>query len=462
MIKKDDLEDAATTSEREDYETTYKLFLPLAEQGDAKAQCALGFAYANGKGIEQDFDEAIKWYREATKQGDASAQYHLGWMYDTGIGVEQDDEEAVNWFRKAAEQGHSKAQCRMGLMYDTGKGLEQDDEEAVKWYRKAAEQGLAEAQNNLGEMFRDEKNYNEAVKWFRKAAEQGNESGRHNLSRMSNKAQEVAQEDLDRGRDKDGKIEDQVITKLQTLTKIKGNIFYDDIKKFAIQEIKVNVWEELDRGRAILETQDQLNYYWKSHAPMIKNQWETVFKNFKVDSFDDGFEIIDYGCGQGLACFLFLEEFYSDFKKDVSKVKLIDPSSSALQRAKMILECCSSNMQIVDINKKLDDLETKDLETDQNFWKIHLFSNILDIDNFDIFKLFNKIIKSTGDHTFLAVSHDRDFEGGTPRLEDIYSAFTEQKHDHLIINWSKKIKFNCRNRNQSPAICFLIDLKVLE
>ena len=126
----------------------------------------------------------------------------------------------------------------------------------------------------------------------------------------------------------------------------------------------------------------------------------------------------------------------------------------------MILECYSSNLQIVDINKKLDDLETKNLETDQSLWKIHLFSNVLDINDFDIFKLFNKIIENKGKHSFLAVSADRNFKGGTPRLEDAYSALTEKKYDYLKINWSKKEKFKCRNG--SPAIFFAIDLTVLE
>ena len=43
MSKKDDFENAADAFEREDYETAYKLFLPLAEQGDASAQNWLGW-----------------------------------------------------------------------------------------------------------------------------------------------------------------------------------------------------------------------------------------------------------------------------------------------------------------------------------------------------------------------------------------------------------------------------------
>ena len=76
-------------------------------------------------------------------------------------------------------------------------------------------------------------------------------------------------------------------------------------------------------------------------------------------------------------------------RKICSKIKLIEPSSLALNRAKKVLQYYSPNTKIVDINKKLDDLDTKDLETNKNLGKIHLFSNILDIDGFDIAKLFN-------------------------------------------------------------------------
>ena len=114
---------------------------------------------------------------------------------------------------------------------------------------------------------------------------------------------------------------DKVITKLKTLIDLHGNFSYYDVSKFAREDITVDVWSELDRGRAIPETLDQLNYYWQSHAPMIRSQWENVFKICRVDSCVKDVEIIDYGCRDGLASFLFLEKFYSDFKKGISKIK---------------------------------------------------------------------------------------------------------------------------------------------
>ena len=65
---------------RKDYKTAYKLWLPLAEQGDADAQVLLVEMYDKGQGVPQDYKESIKWYRLSAEQGDAIAQYNLGVM----------------------------------------------------------------------------------------------------------------------------------------------------------------------------------------------------------------------------------------------------------------------------------------------------------------------------------------------------------------------------------------------
>ena len=86
-------------TKRGDYQTAFKLWLPLAEQGDAQAQFNLGLMYDKGQGVKQDDVEAVKWYRKAAEQGLAQAQLNLGNMYRTGEGVKQDDVEAVKWYR---------------------------------------------------------------------------------------------------------------------------------------------------------------------------------------------------------------------------------------------------------------------------------------------------------------------------------------------------------------------------
>lgn len=101
--------------ERGDYETAFREFLPLAEQGDADAQFSLGFMYYFGD--RQSFDpgaiplddaEAAKWMRLAAQQGQADAQAYLGLMYANGEGVPQDDVQAYKWFTLAVANSDSK------------------------------------------------------------------------------------------------------------------------------------------------------------------------------------------------------------------------------------------------------------------------------------------------------------------------------------------------------------------
>ena len=71
--------------EEGDYATAIEKLQPLAEQGHAEAQFALGYMYYYGRGVDEDKKEAAKWFRKAKK-------------------------EASKWYRKAAEQGKIEAQ----------------------------------------------------------------------------------------------------------------------------------------------------------------------------------------------------------------------------------------------------------------------------------------------------------------------------------------------------------------
>ena len=99
------LQQGLTAYKQSDYQTAFKLLLPLAEQGDAKAQFNLGLMYETGRGVKQDDFEAVKWYRQAAKQGEKRAQFNLGVRYFNGNGVRQDDEQAKEWFGKACDNG---------------------------------------------------------------------------------------------------------------------------------------------------------------------------------------------------------------------------------------------------------------------------------------------------------------------------------------------------------------------
>ena len=134
----DPLEDGVAAYQRGDFATALRLFQPLAERGDASAQCNIGVMYEQGRGVAQNYREAMRWFRLAAVQGNSSAQSNLGVMYHKGQGIAQDYGEAMKWYRMAAEQRNPEAQFNLGVMFEEGRGVAQDRVRAHMWYNLAA------------------------------------------------------------------------------------------------------------------------------------------------------------------------------------------------------------------------------------------------------------------------------------------------------------------------------------
>lgn len=80
-------EDGFAAASRGDYTTAYRLWRPLAEQGDAMTQLLLGQMYLGGNGVKQDDVEAFRWFRSAASKNFAMAQFEVGAMYHNGRGT---------------------------------------------------------------------------------------------------------------------------------------------------------------------------------------------------------------------------------------------------------------------------------------------------------------------------------------------------------------------------------------
>ena len=69
FVKADDFQDAVRIANNRDFETAYKMFVPLAEKGHAAAQLILGMMYFKGAGIEKNIVQADKWLLISEKLG---------------------------------------------------------------------------------------------------------------------------------------------------------------------------------------------------------------------------------------------------------------------------------------------------------------------------------------------------------------------------------------------------------
>jgi TPR repeat protein len=70
-------EDGMAAYNRGDYVPAIRLFRPLAEQGNAKAQNVLGVMYRRGQGVARNSVRAFLWLNRAAARGDATAKAEL-------------------------------------------------------------------------------------------------------------------------------------------------------------------------------------------------------------------------------------------------------------------------------------------------------------------------------------------------------------------------------------------------
>ncbi len=70
-------EDGMAFYSRGDYVPAIRLFRPLAEQGNAKAQRVLGVMYRRGEGVARSSARAFLWFSRAAARGDAQAKAGL-------------------------------------------------------------------------------------------------------------------------------------------------------------------------------------------------------------------------------------------------------------------------------------------------------------------------------------------------------------------------------------------------
>lgn len=80
---------------------------------------AMAFKFKNTEGSPQNYAEVVASYCSAAKSGDTDAQYALGWMYANGRGVSIDKSIAFQLYSMAAEQGHIGAKESLNDIIDT-------------------------------------------------------------------------------------------------------------------------------------------------------------------------------------------------------------------------------------------------------------------------------------------------------------------------------------------------------
>ena len=204
------------------------------------------------------------------------------------------------------------------------------------------------------------------------------------------------------------------ITDIQNI----GELTIDDIIKVSLRYVpepfKLCPWayrdsEErtLEHGTAILETEEQCCAYMAAYGNMHYKKLSRALDNteFPYSAVNNGVEIYDWGCGQGIGTVAIIEKLRQHrLLSKLKKVTLEEPSKVARQRAVLHVTQAlgDSDVKIVDIpdflpSDKGDNSNSITQIDIEEPCVIHVFSNILDIEEVSL-KGVSKLITSSGTH----------------------------------------------------------------
>jgi uncharacterized membrane protein YhiD involved in acid resistance len=187
-----------------------------------------------------------------------------------------------------------------------------------------------------------------------------------------------------------------------------------------------------NNGTDIIEHSEALVNYIAAYAGM---HYHKLIKCFQpvFEEIDNGsrVDIIDYGCGQALATLALYDYIIKKNKKiQIDKIILNEPSDIALKRGILKLNKFIDHKEqiteLVKVNKQLDNLTVSDIESNHNNVKIHLLSNIIDVNGFCLSR-FSQTIKSSqrGKNYFICVSPTN--MGSKQRIDTFMSNFSHHK-----------------------------------
>jgi hypothetical protein len=195
------------------------------------------------------------------------------------------------------------------------------------------------------------------------------------------------------------------------------------------------LFTNLQRGQAIIEDKNLLYKYLVSFGEKHKAKLYSSFEKIEDKLKNERFNIIDWGCGQAFGIMMLLEFAKErNINLNISDICLIEPSKLALSRGLLHIDVFkTADYNVKAINTDIDCLKDKDFSFENGHKTLHIFSNILDVENFNLDKAFLKKISTNikNDNLFVCVSPNiNDKRNG--RIDLFYRYFDENFNTELI------------------------------
>lgn len=171
------------------------------------------------------------------------------------------------------------------------------------------------------------------------------------------------------------------------------NPSFSAIRKIAVGELahlsreeKDNLYYQLKRGTALLNSHEQMCMYLRAYGPMHRAKLVDAFNNIPDSVFNDKLEVIDWGCGQAIGTLCLLDHLMAKgFMKNVEAITLVEPSEAAIERALLhVSPYVDENVEVRHINDFFENVDSEQLAGNESRTRLHIFSNILDVEAIDL------------------------------------------------------------------------------
>lgn len=237
------------------------------------------------------------------------------------------------------------------------------------------------------------------------------------------------------------------------------------IRNIAVNEIapltkaqKDKLWNELNRGTALLQTNEHMCQYLFSFGNMHQAKLLDAYKRLPDEAFTNEIEIVDWGCGQGLGTVIFYD-FVRTYHPtaQIKKITLVEPSEKALKRASLHVNTYigSDDAVLVTIADYFEQITPQNIEANANRSVIHIFSNILDVAAIDLKHLAHLVDSSIiSDNYLICVG---PLNATNQRLDAFFRYFDEEEisnvyeyetYNFLDRGWTYKARIYKLEKNE--------------
>ena len=190
-------------------------------------------------------------------------------------------------------------------------------------------------------------------------------------------------------------------------------------------------WQHVGgHGTQLLTTEDQMSAYIAAYGEMHQAKCRSAFQNFDFDALKTNFEIVDWGCGQGVGSLTFIDMLKTRQKEHLlRKITLIEPSGIALGKANFIIsKATKGSASILPVQKYLPGIEVDSRPDVLDGIKysytnvIHIFSNILDVDEISLEKVAQLIAQPGHTHYIMCMGPKNT---NSYRIDEFCSVFSD-------------------------------------